>query len=310
MKLNLKLICLFLFIGLTSWRMVWSVELLSPECRPLVLSGKLDSGPSQYDKGLLWKISKAGVTPSYIFGTIHVTDKNILNLPTEVSDSLNNSDVFVMEAVPDINHILLLGKRMFLNDGDRLEDIISKPIFDNTVKILSAYNMSVEVVSMMKPWAAFLTMNYPPETGTILDLELLRIARDNGAKIYGLETMDEQIDVLDHLELDSQLRLLIDTVCHYNIMEEEFEMMKILYLNRDLKGLIEYSSRFTTTENDVYLELFEKLLTRRNYTMTDRMQKYLNKGSAFIAIGAMHLPGEEGVLHLLKQHNYDVSVVY
>ena len=56
--------------------------------------------------------------------------------------------------------------------------------------------------------------------------------------------------------------------------------------------------------------LIKKILVDRNYTMTERMQPMLESGNAFIAIGAMHLPGEEGVLSLLAKNDYEISLVY
>ncbi len=162
----------------------------------------------------------------------------------------------------------------------------------------------------MKPWAASLIMNYPPNMGTVLDLELLRMAQNNGNEIYGLETMEEQANVLNDMDNEAQLRLLTDSVCHYDIVIEDFEKMKALYLNRDLQGLFAYSHRYSISNDAVYEELLEKLLTKRNYIMAERMQPMLKDGNAFIAIGAMHLPGDEGVLHLLMQRHYDISLVY
>ena len=288
----------------------WPSDLQAPECRQLIPADNPDTGPAQYHHGLLWKISKDGIPPNYLFGTIHVTDDRILKLPEPVNTTLRASRVFVMETVPDVNQILLSSNRMFYSDGNSLEQHLSGQIYAQTVSILSAYNLPAESVAMLKPWAAFMTMNYPPETGAILDLELLQLARRNNARVHGLETMDEQIDVLDHLKTQDQLRLLIDTVCHYDMVAEEFEMLKTLYLQRDLRGLVEYRNRYTVAEDAVYQTLVEVLLTKRNHTMAAAMLQYLDQGGAFIAIGAMHLPGEEGVLHLLEQLQYKISVVY
>lgn len=284
-------------------------DLPAPECRPLIPVSQTDSGPAQYHHGLLWKISTAGRPPNYLFGTIHVTDARILKLPAPVSAALRESRIFVMETLPDVNQILLSSNRMFYDNGASLDRLLSGKIYAKTVSILRDYNLPAESVAMLKPWAAFLTMSYPPETGTILDLELLRLARENKASVHGLETMDEQIDVLDHLELQDQLRLLIDTVCHYEIIAQEFAELKQLYLQRNLQGLVEFSNRYTTAEDEAYQNLLAALLTKRNHTMVAEMHSYVDQGGAFIAIGAMHLPGAEGVLQLLAQQ-YEVNVVY
>ena len=146
---------------------VWSEEFISPECLPLELAEETYSGPEQYAKGLLWKVNKTGISPSYIFGTIHVADGRITNLPDIVSKALNNSNIFVMEALPDPTQALALYSMMFFSDGKKLTQFTSTRIYEQVLKILSAYHISDQVVSIMKPWAAYLTMNYPPDMGTV-----------------------------------------------------------------------------------------------------------------------------------------------
>jgi len=309
MKLNHRLVWIF-FLGLILTSFAWASSFIAPECRSLALNEEAYSGPSKYTQGLLWKVSKAGIQSSYIFGTIHVADENILSLPAVVSAALDSCNIFVMETLPDSAQILSFFNMMYFSDGNRLTEMLSKQLFEKTVEILSAYHLPEEAVAVMKPWAAFLIMNYPPNMGTVLDLELLRIAQNNGNEIYGLETLEEQGDVLNGMDYEAQIRLLTDSVCHYNIVIEDFEKMKIFYRNRDLQGLFAYSNRYSISNDAVYEELLEKLLTKRNYIMAERMQPMLKDGNAFIAIGAMHLPGDEGVLHLLMQRHYDISLVY
>ncbi len=309
MKLNHRLVWIF-FLGLILTSFAWAGSLIAPECRSLTLNEEAYSGPSKYSQGLLWKVSKAGIQSSYIFGTIHVADENILSLPPAVSGALNSSDIFVMETLPDPTQILCFFNMMYFSDGKRLNEMLSKQLFEKTVEILSAYHLPAEAVAVMKPWAAFLTMNYPPNMGPVLDLKLLHIAQNNGNDVYGLETMEEQGNVLNGMDNEAQIRLLTDTVCHYDIVIEDFEKMKLFYLNRDLKGLFEFIHKYSTSNDAVYEELLERLLSKRNYIMAERMQPMLKDGNAFIAIGAMHLPGDEGVIHLLVQQHYDISLVY
>ena len=57
-------------------------------------------------------------------------------------------------------------------------------------------------------------------------------------------------------------------------------------------------------------KLMHQLIDQRNARMVTRMEPFLKRGQAFIAIGALHLPGEVGVLNLLAKQGYRVSVVY
>ena len=110
--------------------------------------------------------------------------------------------------------------------------------------------------------------------------------------------------------MNDQIVLLTDTVCHHDMVLDDFEAMKSFYLKRDLKGLYIYGQRYAFDDNSAYETLTQKLLTERNHTMVERMGPVLEKGNAFIAIGAMHLPGEEGVLALLDQQDYKISRIY
>ncbi|TAJ92222.1 MAG: TraB/GumN family protein [Gammaproteobacteria bacterium] len=295
--------------------MLWLVSmqafaLEAPECRGLELAAYSYSGPAIYDRGLLWRIEGNAATPSHLFGTIHVADREILAIPTPVSEALAASKVFVMETLPDLEQLAALPELLFFQQGESLRKLISRPLFDRTAEILEAYFLSPENVSRIKPWAAFLTMNYPAGSGAVLDEMLLNRALEQGAATHGLESMREQLDIFEDLPQDQQLRLLADTVCHYEVVTDDFAVMKRLYLSRDLKGLYEYSNRYAATDEPMYKELLTNLLTRRNQVMAERMLPYLEQGAAFIAVGAMHLPGDEGILSLLRERGFKLVPLY
>ena len=263
-----------------------------------------------YSDAVLWKISSNGRKPSYIFGTIHVSDPKITTLPAVVREKLDNTSIFAMEALPDPEEVESFSRMMFFNDGTTLRDFLDQDLLNRTNIILSQYNLSPRSVPLLKPWAAFLIMNYPAEEGTPLDLQLLAIARENGAELHGLETLTEQGNIFSNFDLDTQVRLLLDTVCNYDILVNDFEIMKSLYLKRDLNTLYSYSNKYSFSQEKIYQDLIKKILTDRNKIMVARMQSILAKGDAFIAIGALHLPGSDGVLSLLDKQGYRITSVY
>jgi uncharacterized protein YbaP (TraB family) len=282
----------------------------SSECEPLVVRDKYDEEKLEFGDGILWKVSRNNNPHSYIFGTIHVADKKILNLPEEVEQALYSSKIFVMEALPDLGQAAIFSASMFYTDGRTLDQVISNTLFQETVNILKNYMIPEQLVNLMKPWAAYITMNYPSEMGTVLDLELMSQARNNGAEIKGLETLIEQGEIFSTLEEKIQVKLLLDSACNYGVLTGDFEKMKDFYLSRDLSGLANYGNRYEMSEDADYLMLMDLLLINRNQTMVERMQETLNTGGGFIAIGALHLPGEEGVLHLLHQKGYSIDKIY
>jgi len=286
-------------------------ELLSPQCRPLEIDEHISQEEVAYSYGLLWKVSKENQSDNYVFGTIHVSDPEVLTLPPEVSAVINEIDQLVIEAVPDPDQVLdLMGMMFFKEKQKTLSQFIDDKLYMETRNILSRYSISRESINRIKPWAAFLTMNYPVNEGMPLDLYLLSLAKQQGASVTGLETMQEQGQIFNELPLHDQVQLLVDTVCHYEEIEKNFEIMKSLYINRDLKGLYTFSNKYISYNDPVYKNLMYELITRRNKNMVERMQSALNKGNSLIAIGALHLPGKDGVLALLVDQGYKVERVY
>lgn len=143
-----------------------------------------------------------------------------------------------------------------------------------------------------------------------LDLKLFEMAVDQGAKTSGLETLSEQGAVFSKMALKDQLRLLLDTVCNYNLVTQGIEKMKQFYLERDLNGLLAASAQHFYADEPLYRELNKRLLIDRNKLMIDRMQPFLQKGDAFIAVGALHLPGDDGIMESLNQQGYKITAIY
>jgi uncharacterized protein len=307
-KTLILLLCAFSVTGLYA-NESQTKELISEQCEPLI------EKPSsleelQHSQGLLWTITKEDKETSYLFGTIHVSDKEITTLPDIVYKALHDTDQFVMEAIPDSEQMMLFSRTMFFSDGQLLSKFVDDSIYDKTKEILSSYQLGSAAVSVMKPWAAFLVMNYPPDQGEPLDMVLLSLARQNGADVAGLESLKEQVEIFSQLNMEEQVKLLTDTVCHYDIVREDFSIMKSLYLKRDLAGLYNYAQRYSISNEPVYNRLMKKLILDRNHIMAERMQAVLEKGNAFIAIGAMHLAGKDGVLALLEKQGYSVLAIY
>jgi len=146
--------------------------------------------------------------------------------------------------------------------------------------------------------------------GEVLDLKLLNLARQNHAEVSGLESFQEQIEIFSDMDLADQARILADVVCHYDRVDADIGIMKEYYLNQDLEALYRHSQRYSFADNSVYEQISTRLLSDRNNLMFERLQGVLDQGNAFIAVGAMHLPGAEGLLNLLERQNYRIQRIY
>lgn len=298
---------LILFFIQSSWQSV-SAELV---CEPLKLAEPKKVAPDRHARGLLWKISRIGLQPSYLFGTMHLPDKEVTTLPRPVLDALDNALSVTLEVKVDINTFTDMSKAMNYSDGTTLEGKIGKDLYQSTVALLKNYGFREEMITPMKPWAAYLSLSLPPSQGGLpLDMVILNRGKRFGAKIYGLETLEEQLGIFDQMKDEEQAQLLKDTVCNYEILQKDILLMKDLYLQRDLAGLAFMPEKYESANEDNYKELMDALINERNKKMVERMQLRLIEGNAFIAVGALHLPGEDGILGLLEKDGFVVTPVY
>lgn len=281
------------------------------ECpRPQTAAAPLRLAPA-YRHGLLWRVQRDGVAPSYIFGTIHLGDPRIVHLASPVEKAFDHAGSLTVETVLDDAGVLAFSSAMYYRDGRTLRRQLGPGLYAEAVKRLAAYGISSGTADHMKPWAVYVTLSLPPhEHGLPLDMRLMARAKQRGVPVYGLESVKEQTAVLNDLAPSDQVRLVRDAVCDYSEIQTDIAHMKRLYLDRDLGDLYTFANRYDVGERKLYQRVLGALLWRRNTRMVRRMAPRLAAGNAFIAIGALHLPGARGVLGLLKARGFTVTPVY
>ncbi len=266
---------------------------------------------SKYHKGLLWKIEAGGLQPSYLFGTIHSDDPRVTKLPKAVKQAFDRSGSFTMELIADGAGIVAMAEAMFFNDGRTLESVLGKTLYAETRAALLEQGLPTRGIEKKKPWAIIMTLSTPrPRSGLFLDLALQVKATFQEKPTYGLESMQEQIAVFDGMPIPDQIKLLKEMLRIHRQVKEQLEELVQAYLARDLARLMKIVHKFKPDDDRVYRTMMDRLLTKRNKIMAERMKTRLQEGNAFVAIGAGHLPGEQGVLHLLELSGYRVTAVY
>lgn len=265
------------------------------------------------EQALLWRITVPGQSsPAYLFGTIHSEDARVLELPVEVEDALQASSHFVMELVPDAAVSQRLTERMLLPDGQTLSALLTSTLYTETLRAVAAHGIPAEAAKRMRPWALVMILNMPRvQTGHYLDLQLYEIAVAAQKQTSGLETADEQIDALDQLSMRMQIELLRHTVEHYEQLPQLTEALLDAWLRRDLEEL----QRLGDASNEglpgeIEQALHQSLLEQRNVRMVERMTPRVAEGGVFVAVGALHLPGAQGLIALLRQRGFTLRPVY
>ena len=291
--------------------LIFASVLAALSCLQVVVADNGGGNPGdEFGYGLLWRIDGAAAQPSYLFGTMHVEDPRVTELPVPVMEAFDQSGSLTTEALLDVGQLLMVGTELLLTDGSTLEGLIGPDLYDQVGRALDTHGLIPQVASMLKPWAVAVLLSQPPaQGGMFLDRQLYELALQRGKQVHGLETLSEQLQVFNALSIDDQIELLEQTLIHANAIPEMIEQLTRAYLDRDL-ALLSKLANEQFALSGAHARLKKDLLIDRNVKMAERMLPRLSDGNAFIAIGALHLPGDAGLLNLLREAGYDLTRLY
>jgi len=284
----------------------------------LALIACLLTGPSAADElahgqGLLWRITGADSAASYVFGTIHSDDPAVLDLPAAVEQAFTEAERYAFEL--DFSQAIQarMGRAMVDRSPPPLRERLDAATWEQARAAAEQRGLPAQALSVLEPWALAISLAVPPiQPAQSLDRVLSRRARERGAPTTGLETVDEQIAVFDSMAIAHQLELLrgVLDLIDRDALAPMFERLRAAWLREDLAAIVavsEANPMLATPTAEA--EFTQRLIEQRNRRMAQRMQPLLDKGGAFIAIGALHLPGDSGVLRRLEKAGYTVERV-
>lgn len=286
----------------------------------LALLGGLASLPvsapaaESYERGLLWRIEGAGVPASHIFGTVHLADPRVTRLPPAVARELDQARSLTLESGTDPTGVLALANRMVFEDGRDLPGVAGEELFKRAARLTQGLGLPEPVLRMFRPWAVAVMLSVPPQDPSqVLDFVLQRRAAELGKPVHELESMDEQVAVLAGMSQEDQVALLRQAVNEHEHLAGRIGRVIDAYLARDLAALSRISEEGVgagAEERRLGEEFKRRLLHERNGRMAERAEPRLKEGGAFIAVGALHLYGSDGVLALLESRGWRVTRVY
>lgn len=271
-----------------------------------------------YGQGVLWKVEREGLAPSYLFGTIHITEERILDLPAPVRAAFEGAKIAVFEVIMTDEVRMKMGREMVLTDGRNLQAILGPELFQQTAVVARRYGFEPQHLLAFKPWALALIFSLPQTelarsaAGDVpLDQMLQNEAADMGKRVLALESAEEQIALFTDIPEIEQIDMLETAVKENAKVAGVFENMVRLYLARDIEGILDAMMEQSKTMNPKYVEKFlARFNDARNVKMAERMAPVLRQGGAFVAIGALHLGGEQGLVSLLKAQGFKVERAY
>jgi len=269
----------------------------------------------RYARGLLWQVSTAGATPSHVFGTLHAADARLGELPAPVRSAFDASKSLMLEYLPDAyGKERFLEAAMFLDRGT-LEQAIGREDFERAYAMLKPVGLTREFVNKMKPWGVLLNLrsSWQPSEAATPDHQLHSLALGRRMAVVQIEETEEQVFTFDELPMASQVALLKHGLAHREELAALAERTLQAYLARDLRGIWREQEAFAQRHPGIaahHAELVKRVVLDRSVVMAYRMQRELRRGRAFVALGALHLYGEKGVLALLERDGYRAKRLY
>jgi len=266
----------------------------------------------QAAQALLWRVDTPQGASSYLFGTIHSEDPRVTSLPSPVKKRFAQADTVVLEMDISPQVQQQMAQAIMLPPQQKLSDKLPADLYRSVVEALSGHGYPQQVVDRLRPWAVILTLSMPQaKTGEFLDMRLYRQALSSGKTVRGLESADEQIGVFRDLSMADQHALLRQVLADYPKMPGYMEAITRAWLNRDMNKLMALNEEsMSELPANLRQRFGRRLVEERNHRMAERAMPYLRHGGAFVAVGTLHLLGDEGLVALLRNKGMTVTPVY
>jgi uncharacterized protein len=267
-------------------------------------------GQDKYNS-LFWEISGNGLKESsFLYGTMHTQDERAFQFKEGVMDAFNHAEIYAMELNMDsVDQVALLSK-LIMDSTYSLKTLLTEDEYTIVSDFFrDSLGQALFMFEKMQPLftTQMVTLrDLEAQQADALDIYFFKEAKKQKKQTIGLEKTIEQIDAFSSISYELQAEGLVDAVKNYGNEDElDMDAMMKYYVEGNLDKLLEMTT--DPRENAEMAKIFNDVfLVKRNYNMAERAEPFIKKESTFIAVGAAHLPGEEGIIELLRKKGYKV----
>lgn len=293
-----------------SARAAWLAALVA---LPAIAFAVLPAQP--FSQGLLFRVEAQGKPPSFIFGTLHSNDPRVTVIPVPVAEALASSRYLAPEILVAQAGAPEFFEAAQFDDARRLADYFDAATLGRIQSALGTAVPAADVFVRLKPWAVLLMLAQPqaPTGSATLDEVLVESARRQRMQVIGLELPQEQVASLDAIPTGSQVAIVHWLLARRDQLPAEHEAAVVAWLARDLAGLATLTGAPGRTDPTLarhFGQLTRHLVENRSVLMAHRLFMPLREGRVFVAVGALHLYGRNGLLELVRAQGYRIQRVY
>jgi uncharacterized protein YbaP (TraB family) len=266
----------------------------------------------RYPNTLLWRVSANNLLqPSYIFGTMHILCADAANLSDSMKKIIGDCNEIYFEIdISDIIGMVNAMKYMHMRDDKKLSDLLSKIDYAKVKRYFETHSpvLPFSMLEHFKPMLISSLMeqdDLPCKTTDGMELVIMKEAKDQNKKINGLETAGFQASLFDSIPYEDQARDLIKYIDSSDQYKKMTDTLAKAYAAQDLNKIEELTLR----EDPSTASFMDLLLYGRNRKWVSKIKQLLPGKSVLFAVGAGHLPGEQGLINLLIKNGYTVTPV-
>ena len=276
-------------------------------------------------EGLLWRIEKGTLAPSYLYGTMHSTNAEPMRLAREAAPYAEKAKAVATElGALDPAKKIEVGATMLHQalapETDTWAGLIEGEDAPKVAALLAEKGTPEEMAHHLKLWMLAISVSLPkcevegqvqglPE----VDESFVKIAQAHNTPVVALESVEEQMRAISSIPAPFAAQLLKATARGGVLADGGYRTMLSLYAQKRpaaALAVLDAAPGLSTDDRKAEAELTRILLADRNEVMAQRAEPLLEKGGAFVAVGALHLSGKRGVIELLRAMGYRVAKVW
>lgn len=269
--------------------------------------------PERFPDGLLWRLTRAGRAPSFVFGTIYFADPRLTELPPEVLAALKATKRFAQQGDLDAFADTRTFDLAVFRDGRKLPSLIGEQEFDRLVPLLRERGVQEANLERIKPWAAWLAIVRSPREPLPLQTLLASAAAKTGHTTIKLDYPNDQAALLDSIPLDSQVALLTHAIDNRDAYRPIADALVDAWKSRNLVRIAEVYDQFPRRYPAVgadYRAMMRSVVDNRTVQVKHRLTVHLQQGGIFIAVNAIHLPGDRGLLAGFLRDGFSLEKIW
>ncbi|PCI48920.1 MAG: hypothetical protein COB51_04520 [Moraxellaceae bacterium] len=257
---------------------------------------------------VFWQINGLGIKPSYLLGTIHISDPEVTHFSRALNKALQRAALICLEL--DMSpEVMMTAFSQMMSPNQDLEALVGPKVYQQIMRQMGGGAGAMLPIRQMKPWAVMVMLSMPKnqDPTQVMDLRIYEHARARNLPICALETVQEQLSVFDQIPIKDQVLMLKETLQFLPKMDALFTEMMVLYKAGELDKLHALNeAHMDESDSAIWGDTMVALLDRRNLRMIDRMEVKMKRQSTLVAVGALHLSGDQGLIKLLRDRGYSV----